>query len=187
MYNQIMKPAIFLDRDGVIMENRANYVRCWDDVAIFPAAVEILAKLAPHPYLIVLVTNQSVVGRKLISLEVAQNINQRLVAELSKKGCRIDGVFMCPHEPEDQCDCRKPQPGLLYQAATSFQIDLRNSIMIGDAWTDLQAGQAAGVSQLGLVLTGRGQQQLALQRPLELTSVAIYKDLTAALHDMISL
>ena len=128
-----MKPAIFLDRDGVIIENRSTYVRSWDDVEIFPAAVEILSKMASHPYLFVLVTNQSVVGREIISLKAAQKINQRLITELNDMGCRIDGVFMCPHAPEDRCFCRKPQPGLLYQAAQSLQIDLSRSIMIGDA------------------------------------------------------
>ena len=181
-----MKPAIFLDRDGVLIENCPNYVRSWDDVEIFPAAVEILSEMASLPYLIVLVTNQSVVGRGYISLDAAQNINQRLIKKLSEMGCRIDGAFICPHAPEDHCSCRKPQPGLLLQAAQTLCIDLSRSIMIGDAWTDMQAGQAAGVAQLGLVLTGRGDQQLALNKPSELTSVAVYKDLTAALQDLIS-
>lgn len=181
-----MKPAIFLDRDGVIIKNRSNYIRSWEDVEIYPDAVEILSCISSRLYQIVLVTNQSAVGRGIISLEAAQQINQRLVDDLGSMSCRIDGVFMCPHAPEDGCSCRKPRPGLLHQAAKSLSIDLGKSIMIGDAWTDLQAGQAAGVARLGLVLTGRGSQQLNLQKPPELTNISIYKDLTAALQDMIS-
>jgi len=182
-----MKLAIFLDRDGVIIENRSNYVRSWEDVDIFPAAVAILSRIASSPYQIVLVTNQSAVGRGFISLEEANHINQRLVEKLAEAGCRIDGVFMCPHAPEDNCSCRKPQPGLFLEAAQSLQIDLSKSIMIGDAWTDLQAGQAAGITKLGLVLTGRGYHQLKIQRPLELKNVSVSNDLTAAIQKMISL
>jgi len=180
-----MKPAIFLDRDGVVIENRPGYVRRWEDVGIFPAAVEVLSRLASSPYQIVFVTNQSAVGRGIISLETAQKINQQLLLELSKRGCRVDGVFMCPHAPEVNCNCRKPAPGLLYQAADWLNIDLSNSIMIGDAWTDLQAGHAAGVIRLALVLTGRGSQQIALPKPSEISNVPVYADLATALENIL--
>ena len=181
-----MKPAIFLDRDGVVIENRPDYVRSWEDVEIFPAAVDSLSQLVSCPYHIVFVTNQSAVGRGIISIDVAQEINRRLVIELGKLGCRIDGVFMCPHAPENNCSCRKPLPGLLFKATNSLKIDLANSIMVGDAWTDLQAGHAAGVAKVGLVLTGRGTQQFKLTRPPELSSASVHKDLTAALEALLA-
>ena len=180
-----MQPAIFLDRDGVIIENRSNYVRDWDDVEFFPSAVQALAKYSSVPYRFVLVTNQSAVGREIISLTTAQIINQQIVAELEKNGCRIDGVFMCPHKPEDNCTCRKPRPGLLLQAAKLLSIDLSKSLMIGDAWTDLQAGKAAEVAKVGLVLTGRGRQQLKHTRPPELSLASAYSDLAEALEVML--
>lgn len=180
-----MKPAIFLDRDGVVIENRSTYVRRWEDVEIFPAAVEILSRVASYPFQIVFVTNQSAVGRGIISIDAAQEINRRLVVELGKLGCRVDGVFMCPHAPEDHCSCRKPFPGLLIQAASSLEINLANSIMIGDAWTDLQAGQSAGVAKVALILTGRGRQQLELARPPGLSNAPVYDDLTAALEALL--
>ncbi|MFZ6028843.1 MAG: D-glycero-alpha-D-manno-heptose-1,7-bisphosphate 7-phosphatase [Chloroflexota bacterium] len=173
--------AIFLDRDGVIIENRAGYVRGWEDVEFFPAAIQALAGLAASPYRIVLVTNQSAVGRGILSLAAAQAINRQLVIELERNGCRIDGVFMCPHGPEMNCTCRKPRPGLLLQAAEALSIDLASSIMIGDAWTDLQAGQAAGVDRTALLRTGRGKQQLSLPPPAGLKSWAVYDDLAEAL------
>lgn len=174
-------PAIFLDRDGVVIENRADYVRCWEDVEFLPAAVQALARLAVGPYRIVLVTNQSAIGRGILPLETAQAINRQLVIELEKSNCRIDGVFMCPHSPEMDCACRKPRPGLLLQAAETLSIDLANSVMIGDAWTDLQAGHAAGVNRIVLLRTGRGQQQLLLAPPADLKPWLVYDDLAGAL------
>lgn len=179
-----MRPAIFLDRDGVVIENRPNYVRRWEDVAIFPAAVQALTQWASSPYRVVFVTNQSAVGRGLITLAQAEAINRRLLALLTKSGCRVDGVLMCPHAPEANCACRKPRPGLLLEAARTWEIDLSRSMMIGDAWSDLQAGQAAGVTRVGLVKTGRGQQQLALPRPLGLEDAAVFDDLAAALRGL---
>jgi D-glycero-D-manno-heptose 1,7-bisphosphate phosphatase len=181
-----MKPAIFLDRDGVVIENRPNYVRSWADVEIFPDAVQALARVAATPYRIVFVTNQSAVGRGIISLETAQDINQKLLIELERARCRVDGIFMCPHAPEDQCSCRKPQPGLLQQATQELSIDLARSVMIGDAWTDLQAGQAAGVNQVALLRTGRGHQQLRLPTPPELTNAPVYDTLAEALAAFVS-
>ena len=176
-----MKPAIFLDRDGVIIENRSQYIRSWADVEIFPDAVRALAQIAASPYWIIFVTNQSAVGRGIISLETAEAINQRLLVDLENGGCRVDGIFMCPHAPEDRCSCRKPLPGLLHQAVEAFPVDLTRSVMIGDAWTDLQAGLAAGVRQVALLRTGRGSQQLRLPTPPGLDGAPVYDTLAEAL------
>ncbi len=176
-----MSPAIFLDRDGVIIENRADYVRCWGDVAIYPQALSILARLRDLPYKFVIVTNQSVVGRARISLETAQAINERLVAKIVEAGGRIDGVFMCPHAPQDDCDCRKPRPGLLFQAAEALDIDLSSSWMIGDALTDVMAGKAAGVDRTALVLTGRGEAQVGRPEADDVGPFSVFEDLSAAL------
>jgi D-glycero-D-manno-heptose 1,7-bisphosphate phosphatase len=154
-----MQPAIFLDRDGVIIENRARYVRSWADVQIFPQALAALAGLSQWPHKIVIVTNQSAVGRGLISLGTAQAINERLVQEIGRSGGRIDAVFMCPHAPADGCDCRKPRPGLLLQAQETLRLDLPRSVMIGDALSDLTAARAAAVGHVALVRTGRGASQ----------------------------
>ncbi len=179
-----MFPAIFLDRDGVIIENRPDYVRSWTDVELFPQAVAALKRLSLSPYRIIVVTNQSAVGRGIMSLEQAQRINQQLVAELEKLQCRIDRIYLCPHPPEVQCVCRKPKPGLILQAAQELTIDLTRSIMIGDAWSDLQAGHAAGIPHVRLVLTGRGKAQQALPKPPDLTNIAIYNTLADALGDV---
>ena len=107
--------AIFLDRDGVLIENRSEYVREWSHVKILPGALEALSRL--QDYKIIIVTNQSAVGRGLISLEIAHEINNQLIEVIKENKGRIDGIFMCPHTPDDQCSCRKTKPGLLLQAA----------------------------------------------------------------------
>jgi D-glycero-D-manno-heptose 1,7-bisphosphate phosphatase len=182
-----MLPAIFLDRDGVVIENRADYVRTWEDVSIFPQALEALAKASASLYQIILVTNQSAVGRGLISLDDAEEISRRLVACIRDSGGRVDGVYLCPHAPEDQCDCRKPKPGLILRAARELHLDLRRSILIGDALTDLMAGQSAGVGRLALVRSGRGAEQDRLPRPPELLHIPVYDTLSEALEDLLQM
>lgn len=153
-----MRPAIFLDRDGVIIANHPDYVRSWADVSFIPRALETLATMAGSPYAIVIVTNQAGVGRGLIPLAEAVSINERVRDEIVRAGGRVDGLYLCPHTGADNCDCRKPRPGMLLRAARELRLDLSRSWMVGDALTDLQAGEAAGVRPL-LVLTGRGAEQ----------------------------
>lgn len=180
-----MHPAIFLDRDGVIIENRPTYVRSWADVEIFPQALDALAQVKNSSYKIVIVSNQAGVGHGLIPLAVVDEINRRLVEEIEKAGGRIDGVFVCPHTPQDGCNCRKPEPGLLFQAAKTLSIELSRSIIIGDALSDLQAGQAAGVLQIALVRTGRGFEQALVGEAADLRPFPIYDTLAQALADLI--
>ncbi|RMH01903.1 MAG: HAD family hydrolase [Chloroflexi bacterium] len=175
-------PALFLDRDGVIIENRTHYVRNWEDVSFFPQALTALARIRHVPYKIILVTNQSVVGRGIISLAEAEAINEQIRAEVMAQNGRIDAIYMCPHAPHDLCACRKPHPGLLLQAAQSHQIDLSQSIMIGDALTDIMAGQAAGVRETILLRTGRGNAQLQLPEARLLPPFSVYDDLHTALQ-----
>jgi D-glycero-D-manno-heptose 1,7-bisphosphate phosphatase len=171
--------AIFLDRDGVLIENRSEYVREWSHVNIFPEAIKALSHL--HDYKIVIVTNQSAVGRGLISLEIAHEINKQLIEVIRENEGQIDGVFMCPHAPGDQCNCRKPNPGLLLQAAKELSLDLSRSWMIGDAWSDLLAGKAAGVRGVALLKTGRGSEQLSQSQPESLADYFVFNDLSEAL------
>jgi len=178
-----MFPAIFLDRDGVLIENRADYVRDWSQVLIFPEAINALSDPATKNYKVVIITNQSAVGRGLISLETAQEINDRLAEVINAHGGRVDGVYTCPHKPEDGCDCRKPKPGLLLRAARDLSLDLHRSWMIGDAWSDLLAGQAAGVRGAVMVKTGRGKAQVLRPRPIELqANHFIFNDLAQTLE-----
>jgi D-glycero-D-manno-heptose 1,7-bisphosphate phosphatase len=172
-----MLAAIFFDRDGVIIENQPEYVRCWADVFILPDALEALVKFSQSKYKLIMVTNQSVVGRGIISITTAWEINRRLLKVMRAAGARVDGIYMCPHAPDEQCSCRKPNPGLLLQASSDLAIDLSKSMMIGDAWTDLLAGQAAGISTNILVCTGRGDQQNLSPVPPEISSFLVFDTL----------
>lgn len=180
-----MQPALFLDRDGVIIENCRNYVRSWDDVIIFDQALSALANISRYPYKIIIITNQSAIGQGIISIETAEEINNRLVKVVKEAGGRIDHVYMCPHSPMDNCECRKPKPGLLQQAAQEQFIDLNNSIFIGDAISDLKAAQSAGVPTRILVRTGRGADQFQQARPVDLEPFEVFEDLLEAITSLI--
>ncbi len=173
------QPALFLDRDGVIIENRDNYVLSWADVDFLPGALEALASLRDAPWRIVIVTNQSPIGRGLVARETIDAINERIIAQIEAAGGRIDAAYICPHAPEDGCDCRKPQPGMLQQAAADLDIDLGQSIMVGDALTDVGAGQCAGVAEAVLVRTGRGRRQEALPAAVTMPPFRTYESLAA--------
>jgi D-glycero-D-manno-heptose 1,7-bisphosphate phosphatase len=176
-----MEPAIFLDRDGVLIENKPDYVRDWSDVTFFPEAIRALSFPAIRNYKVVIVTNQSAVGRGLISLKIAEEINNRIVKVIRDRGGQVDAFYMCPHEPAAGCSCRKPKPGLLLQAANDLSLDLQRSWMIGDAWSDLLAGQSAGVRQSILLRTGRGAEQALQSRPENITSYLIFDNLLQAI------
>lgn len=180
MYNKPMNTAIFLDRDGVIIENRSDYVRSWLDVSIYHQALQALSMLSKLPVKIFVVTNQSAVGRGIIDLETVHQINQRLLEIIIQNNGRVDGFYICPHLPSDQCNCRKPEPGLILQAANQFQIDLANSILIGDALSDIQAAQNAGILNTFLVRTGRGAEQEAMLRDSPISGCVICNDLLTA-------
>lgn len=180
----MLSPAIFLDRDGVIIQNRPLYVRAWKDVRFIPNVKHALARVSTSTYKIVIVTNQSAIGRKIISLEQANLINSQIVKKIVVSGGRIDGIFMCPHRPDEKCQCRKPSPGLLLQAADKLKIDLGSSIIFGDTWGDLLAGYEAGVRKYGLVLTGRGKEQISHKKPERINDAKVYSNLVVALNQL---
>jgi len=186
-YNGPMYPSIFLDRDGVLIENRSDYVRDWSQVKIIPEAIRALSLAPIKKYKVVIVTNQSAVGRGLILLKTAQAINQRLINLIREHGGQIDGAYMCPHKPEDGCSCRKPLPGLLLQAAKELSLDLQRSWMIGDAWSDVQAGEAAGMRGTILLKTGRGTEQLLHAHLEKLTSNLVFDNLPLAFKAIFSI
>lgn len=154
------RKAVFLDRDGVIIENRDDYVKTEGEIEYIDGSLEAVKELSQTQYLIILVTNQSMVGRGLVTLETALRINGSVVRAVRQAGGRIDVSYICPHKPSDRCECRKPAPGLLLKAAMEYNVDLPSSWMIGDAESDLLAANKAGARGI-LVLTGRGQRELA--------------------------
>lgn len=155
------RAAIFLDRDGVVIEER-EYLSSPDQVHLLPGAAETIAALNRAGWCVVIVTNQSGIARGFFTPSALDRIHQRLQHLLWCYGAQVDGIYVCPHHPEAdidiyrrQCHCRKPQPGLLLQAAEELGIDLSESWMIGDRVSDLEAGSAAGCRTV-LVRTGYG-------------------------------
>lgn len=178
-----MYPGIFLDRDGVLIANREKYVRSWVDVEFLPGVVPAMQALAILNARIVMVTNQSAVGRGIISLNQAIEINERVLSIVREKGGRIDGAYLCPHAPSDGCFCRKPKPGMLIDAARDLQIDLSRSILIGDALTDIGAGKNANVRHTILLLSGRGADQIRLPEAENYRPFFTYKSLLEAVQN----
>src|SRR5512146_1859854 len=116
--------AIFLDRDGVINHNRPDHVKSWDEFVFLPRALDALKHLAAMDFVTIVVSNQAAINRRLMGDDVVRDIHSRMSAAIQNAGGRIDGVYYCPHKPEEHCDCRKPMPGMYLRAARENGIDL---------------------------------------------------------------
>jgi histidinol-phosphate phosphatase family protein len=150
-----MKRAVFLDRDGTINANREDYVKSWREFQFLPNALVGLKLLAKSEYKIIVVTNQCGVAKGTISKETLEDIHQRMLANVEGAGGRIDAVFVCAHHYDDGCGCRKPKTGLIELAKEAFNLDLKESWLIGDKTQDILTGKNAGCKTL-LVETGYG-------------------------------
>jgi len=139
-----MTKAIFLDRDGVINQERKDYVKKLDEFKILDKTSDAINIIKSHGFLVIIITNQSAINRKLVSVETLNKIHEKLQSYLEKYDTSFDQVYFCPHMPSENCECRKPKPGLIIQAVTDFKIDLSQSYMIGNSETDLQAARNAG-------------------------------------------
>jgi len=173
------RPAVFLDRDGVINCNRRDHVKSWAEFAFLPGAMDALQKLARLGWPVVVVSNQAIINRGLVSRQTVDEINARMVAAVQDAGGRIDSVLYCPHRPDENCNCRKPRPGLLLQAAEQWALDLSHSYLVGDAENDVLAALSAGCRPI-LVQTGRGVEQLALLRQRGVDSFHVADNLADA-------
>jgi D-glycero-D-manno-heptose 1,7-bisphosphate phosphatase len=176
-----LKPAVFLDRDGVVIED-THYIDAIDRVRLIPGSAEAVAALNQAGWLVAIATNQAGVARGLFSIETVQKIHDHLGELLLGYGAKVDRVYFCPHHPEGieeafrgGCECRKPKPGMLLKAAEELGIDLAQSWMIGDRVSDLEAGAAAGC-QTVLVRTGYGNEV----NPAELDRGSLKLELIAA-------
>jgi len=142
----VAHPAAFLDRDGTINANApsGDYVRTPGQLALLPGAAEAVRRLGEAGLRVVIVTNQSCIGKGLVSPATMDEIHERLRDMLSEAGAEVDLILHCPHTADDDCDCRKPKTGMWLRAAEELDIDLASSYSAGDAARDLQAGRIAG-------------------------------------------
>ncbi len=138
--------TVFFDRDGVINKKAPphQYICSWEEFEFLPHVAEAIKDLNRRGFLVVIISNQRGVARGMLSVEKLDEIHARMLKELHDQGAVIDGIYYCPHNYEDNCDCRKPKPGMLLEAAKDLDIDLSESFMVGDSEDDIAAGKAAG-------------------------------------------
>ncbi len=156
------RKAVFLDRDGTLVPDR-GYLADPRGIELLPGVAEGLRTLMNAGFLLVVVTNQSGVGRGMFPMAAIEAQHQRLSQLLADRGVELAGIEVCPHCPEDDCDCRKPRPGMLLRAARRLHLDLSSCFMVGDRCTDVQAGAAVGCRTV-LVGAGEGDCPLAQAR-----------------------
>jgi D-glycero-D-manno-heptose 1,7-bisphosphate phosphatase len=140
--------TVFVDRDGVLVRDRPDYVKDWSEVEIVPGSFEALGRLRSAGARVFVATNQSIVGRGIVRRQVVDELHARLADIAERHGARIESFLVCPHRPEDACACRKPKPGLLLQAGRASGVDLSRSFMVGDQVSDALAGVAAGCTAI---------------------------------------
>jgi histidinol-phosphate phosphatase family protein len=137
-------PSLFLDRDGVINRRRPDHVKSWSEFEFLPGVLEALVEVRRAGITVIVVTNQSVVGRGLIREQDLLDIHGHMLDAVADAGGHIDGIYACPHRPEDQCRCRKPATDLFVRASLDLGVALHESVMVGDSQGDVEAAWNAG-------------------------------------------
>lgn len=139
--------AVFLDRDGTVAED-VGYCSSPEDFRLFVTTVPAIKLLRQHGFRVIIVTNQSGIGRGYFTEEILAEIHRQMQAELSRGGASVDAIYYCPHHPDDSCQCRKPRPQLVLRAARDHDIDLGCSFVVGDQPGDIELGKAVGCRTL---------------------------------------
>jgi len=173
-----MNKAVFLDRDGTIMEEK-HFLHRPEEVAIFPSSPAALKKLQAADFKLFIVSNQSGVGRGLFTMADVERVNHRLLQELKCEGVTFEKIYVAPEAPDQPSRGRKPSPQFLYDARDEFNLDLSQSYMIGDRLVDLECGWNAGVKKSLLVRTGYGSGA-ERESADKLTSAVVVDNLAAA-------
>ncbi|MDR5770569.1 MULTISPECIES: D-glycero-beta-D-manno-heptose 1,7-bisphosphate 7-phosphatase [unclassified Caballeronia] len=177
------RKLVILDRDGVINVDSDAFIKSPDEWVAIPGSLEAIARLNQAGFRVAIASNQSGIGRGLFDMAALNAMHQKMNRATAAVGGRIDAIFFCPHTAEDQCDCRKPKPGMLQQIIERFEIDPEDTPVVGDSLRDLQAGAALGFP-LHLVLTGKGPITLAEGNLPE--GLSVHKDLRAFALDYLA-
>lgn len=168
---------IILDRDGVINIDSTEYIKSAEEWQAIPGSLEAIARLKHAGFKVAVATNQSGISRGYFTEADLDAIHEKMRKEIRSLNAELDGVFVCPHTPKDNCDCRKPKPGLLWQISHHFNIPPSRILLIGDSIRDIQAARAFGC-RFFLVLTGNGK--LTIKTNPDIKPEIIYPDLAAA-------
>jgi D-glycero-D-manno-heptose 1,7-bisphosphate phosphatase len=173
---------VILDRDGVINEDSADYIKTPEEWIPIPGSLEAIARLHRAGWHVVVVTNQSGIARKLIDPDALVRIHEKMRRSVAESGGRIEAIFFCPHGPHDNCNCRKPRPGLFLDLARRLRVSLMGVPAIGDSLQDLHAAKAAGAHPV-LVKTGKGAETLETYD--KSIVVPVYDNLACAVEDLL--
>jgi D-glycero-D-manno-heptose 1,7-bisphosphate phosphatase len=173
---------IILDRDGVINEDSDDYIKSPTEWRPIRGSLEAIARLHHAGWRVVVATNQSGIARKFLDLDTLARIHKTMHQRVVETGGLIDAVFFCPHGPDDNCNCRKPRPGMLLDIAERLRVDLDQVPAVGDSLRDIQAAQAAGARPL-LVKTGKGFG--TVNHPQLDPAVPVYEDLYSAVDALL--
>lgn len=174
-----LEKFLLLDRDGVINKDRPDSVLAIDQFEILPGVCDALGSLTRSGYRTLVITNQACVGRKALSSHALEDIHRHLQACLAAAGGRIDEFFICTHAAEEGCFCRKPKPGLIFQAMKQWRFVAAETWFVGDARRDIEAARSAGCLA-ALVRTGKGEQTEA-----EVVGVPVFDDLPAFVNHLL--
>jgi D-glycero-D-manno-heptose 1,7-bisphosphate phosphatase len=174
--------VVFLDRDGVINSNRPDYVKRWSEFEFLPGSLEALQLLGIHGHHVIVVTNQSVINRNMTTKQVLEQLHKKMTEAVLSHGGAIEAVYYCPHVPEDGCSCRKPEPGLIYQAQADYGLQLPETCMVGDSLKDIQCARRAGCGKAVLVRTGHGEEAEGLCQARGIAPDHVADDLMAAVQ-----
>lgn len=170
-------PYIILDRDGVINYDSDEYIKSPEEWIAIPGSLEAIAQLNRLGYRVLVATNQSGIARGFYDFDTLDLIHEKLMHELAAVGGYIEEIFFCPHHPDENCECRKPKPGMLYNMQKKYPLDFSKTYFIGDTHVDIQAAQTVGCQPL-LILSEKGQR--ALQQYPALSAVPSFNNLAAA-------
>lgn len=176
---------VMLDRDGVLNEDRADYVKHPGELVMIARAGEACALLNRAGIKIAVVSNQSVVGRGIISADMLERIHDKLRGEIAAQGGRIDLLLTCTDAPDARSERRKPAPGMLREALAHFRVAPGEAVMIGDQLSDLTAARTAGVAPI-LVRTGKGAELQARGLPQDILPVSVYDSLYTAVQSLLA-
>lgn len=174
---------IVLDRDGVINQDSDEYIKSPEEFIPIPGSLEAIARLTQAGWRVVVATNQSGVARGYYDLATLQRIHDKLHRLLAGLGGQVEAIFYCPHGPDDQCDCRKPRPGLFHDIESRLQVVLHGVPAVGDSLRDLEAAIAVGAAPI-LVRTGKGERTLAKGKGLD--GIPVFADLAAVVDSLLS-
>ncbi len=175
-----MNYTVFLDRDGVINADSPDYIKKPSEFHFLENAPEAVAVLCKNGFDVMIITNQSVINRKMASHKDLEAIFDKMRKGIEKAGGKIKDIFFCPHMPDQGCTCRKPRPGLILQAAEKYDIDLTHSCMVGDSVKDMECAENAGCGARVLVKTGNGERAAGILSKRAVQPDCICKDLMAA-------